>query len=96
MPHERHIGEIRKFRIDLTQGFCGQKADASIVPEGRQRLFLTVPFSSNCGALNQVVKAGAGPEIVDRQIGCLTCSAPLVGRERPFVRKYFLPWGAVT
>ena len=33
MPHERHVGEIRKFRIDLAQGFCGRKTDASIGPQ---------------------------------------------------------------
>jgi hypothetical protein len=33
MPHERHVGEIRKFRIDLAQGFRGQKPNASMAPE---------------------------------------------------------------
>jgi hypothetical protein len=33
MPHERHVGEIRKIRIDLAQGFCGRKTDASIGPQ---------------------------------------------------------------
>jgi hypothetical protein len=33
MPHERHVGEIRKFRIDLAQGFPGQQTDASMAPE---------------------------------------------------------------
>jgi hypothetical protein len=35
MPHKRHVGEIRKFRIDLAQGFRGQKTDASMAPERR-------------------------------------------------------------
>jgi hypothetical protein len=33
MPHEHHVGEIRKFRIDLAQGFRGQKSDAPMAPE---------------------------------------------------------------
>ena len=54
-------------------------------------MVLTVPFRCpNCGALYQVVKVEAGPETVDRQINCRTCGALLVGREGPFVLKYFL------
>ena len=50
-------------------------------------MVLTVPFRCpTCG----IVKVGAGPETVDRQINCRTCGALLVGREGPFVLKYFL------
>jgi hypothetical protein len=44
----------------------------------------------NCRALYQLVKAEAGPETVDQQVGCRVCGAPLPGREDGFVLKYFL------
>jgi len=54
-------------------------------------MVLTVPFRCpNCGALYQVVKVEAGPETVDRQMNCRACGALPVGREGPFVPKYFL------
>jgi hypothetical protein len=44
----------------------------------------------NCNALYQVVKVEAGPETVGREITCLCCEAPLIGREGNLVVKYFL------
>jgi len=35
------------------------------------------------------VQAPQGP-ITDREITCLSCGAPLHGREGPFILKYFL------
>jgi hypothetical protein len=44
----------------------------------------------NCNALYQVVKVEIGPETVGREITCLCCEAPLIGREGNLVIKYFL------
>jgi hypothetical protein len=44
----------------------------------------------NCNALYQIVKVEAGPETVGREITCLCCEAPLIGREGNLVVKYFL------
>jgi hypothetical protein len=51
------------------------------------------PFKCpNCGAFYQAVKVDAGPEIVDRQIKCHACGAPLNGRDGQMFLKYFLTW----
>jgi hypothetical protein len=51
------------------------------------------PFKCpNCGAFYQSVKVDAGPEIVDRQIKCHACGAPLNGRDGQMFLKYFLTW----
>jgi hypothetical protein len=44
----------------------------------------------NCQALYQVVKVEPGLETVDRELACLSCGAPLSGREGNFVLKYFM------
>jgi hypothetical protein len=44
----------------------------------------------NCNALYQVIKVETGPETVGREITCLCCEAPLIGREGNLVVKYFL------
>jgi hypothetical protein len=44
----------------------------------------------NCQALYQVVKVEPGQETVDREVACLSCGAPLPGREGNFVLKYFM------
>lgn len=45
---------------------------------------------TNCDAQYQVVRVEAAPVTVDREITCLSCGAPLQGREGRFVLKYFL------
>ena len=40
--------------------------------------------------LYHLVKAQAGPEFVDGEIGCCHCGEPLPGREGQYVLKYFL------
>ena len=52
----------------------------------------STPFECpNCAAKYKVVRVQApqGP-ITDREITCLSCGAPLHGREGPFILKYFL------
>jgi hypothetical protein len=44
----------------------------------------------NCNALYQVVRAKAGPEIVDFEGACGLCGGALVAREGQFVLKYYL------
>jgi predicted RNA-binding Zn-ribbon protein involved in translation (DUF1610 family) len=45
----------------------------------------------NCAAQYEVVRADAPPgPTTDREITCLSCGAPLHGREGRFVLKYFL------
>src|SRR6476646_8144416 len=51
------------------------------------------PASFHCpngNALYQVVKVEIGPETVGREITCLCCETPLIGREGNLVVKYFL------
>ena len=50
------------------------------------------PFDcSNCGAQYKVVRIEAPPgPTTSREITCLSCGAPLHGREGKFVLKYFL------
>jgi hypothetical protein len=43
-----------------------------------------------CEALYHVVKVERGLETVDREVACLSCKAPLPGREADFVFKYFM------
>ena len=49
--------------------------------------FFTCP---SCGGLYQVVRAEAGPETRDGELGCRVCGAPLAPRDGEFVLKYFL------
>ena len=44
----------------------------------------------NCGAKYKLVRALADPKLLDRQITCRSCSAPLHGREGSMALKYFL------
>ncbi len=44
----------------------------------------------NCGAVYQVIRAEAGPESIVSEITCRSCRGPLLGRDGPFVLKYFL------
>jgi hypothetical protein len=44
----------------------------------------------NCNARYHLIRVEAGPETVDHEISCRSCSAPLQGREGLFVLKYFL------
>ena len=45
----------------------------------------------NCAAKYEVVRVEAPPAPnTDREITCLSCGAPLHGREGPFLLKYFL------
>src|SRR5262249_20004445 len=45
----------------------------------------------NCAAKFEVVRVEAPPAPnTDREITCLSCGAPLHGREGPFLLKYFL------
>jgi hypothetical protein len=44
----------------------------------------------NCQALYQVVKVERGPVSDDREVACLSCGAPLLGREGDFLLKYFM------
>ena len=52
----------------------------------------------SCDALYEVIRAEAGPETRDGEIGCRICGAPLAPRDGEFVLKYFLlrkairPW----
>ena len=41
-------------------------------------------------ALYEVIRAEAGPETRDSEIGCRVCGAPLAPRDGEFVLKYFL------
>jgi hypothetical protein len=50
-------------------------------------LFFNCP---KCKMLYHFVKAQAGPESVDGEIGCCHCGEPLPGREGQYVLKYFL------
>jgi hypothetical protein len=43
-----------------------------------------------CNALYHLIRAEAGPETIYREIPCRACDAPLPGRDRDFVLKYFL------
>jgi predicted RNA-binding Zn-ribbon protein involved in translation (DUF1610 family) len=52
---------------------------------------LSVPFNcSNCGAAYEVVRIEESPRPTDREVTCLSCGAPLHGREGKFILKYFL------
>jgi predicted nucleic acid-binding Zn ribbon protein len=44
----------------------------------------------NCGAPYKVVRVEADPLTADHEITCLSCDAPLRGREGGLVLKYFL------
>jgi hypothetical protein len=44
----------------------------------------------NCDAPYQLIRVEADTITADRQIECLTCGAPLQGREGRYVLKYFL------
>jgi hypothetical protein len=44
----------------------------------------------SCGALYDVIRAEAGPETRDSEIGCRVCGAPLAPGDGEFVLKYFL------
>jgi predicted RNA-binding Zn-ribbon protein involved in translation (DUF1610 family) len=44
----------------------------------------------NCGAKYKLVRAEADPKLLDRQITCRSCGAPLHGREGSMALKYFL------
>ena len=60
----------------------------------------TFPFKCpGCGAGYVVVKADAGPDMLDTiegQVDCRVCGAPFVGREGDFVVKYFRSGGGPT
>jgi predicted Zn finger-like uncharacterized protein len=43
-----------------------------------------------CEALYHVVKVERGLEAVDREVTCLSCGAPLPGRQGDFFLKYFM------
>jgi DNA-directed RNA polymerase subunit RPC12/RpoP len=45
---------------------------------------------SNCGAKYKLVRAEADPKMLDHQITCRSCGAPLQGHEGPLALKYFL------
>jgi hypothetical protein len=52
---------------------------------------LSVPFNSpNCGVGYEVVRIEESPRPTDREVTCLSCGAPLHGREGKFILKYFL------
>jgi hypothetical protein len=54
---------------------------------------------SNCGAVYEVVHVEAENVAIDRELACLSCSAPLQSRQGRFVLKYFLlqrSYSAVT
>ena len=59
------------------------------MPDGRQPSCnsFTCP---NCQALYHVVKVKAGPETVDRPLGCRACGEPLPSREGSLVLKYLM------
>ena len=44
----------------------------------------------HCNALYQIVKAAAGFESADHEVGCRVCAGSLAGRAGKFVVKYFL------
>jgi hypothetical protein len=44
----------------------------------------------NCGAQYQIVRVEADAASIDRELTCLSCDAPLQGREGQLVLKYFL------
>jgi transcription elongation factor Elf1 len=44
----------------------------------------------NCGALYDLVRVEAEPVMINHELACLLCGAPLQGREGRFVLKYFL------
>ena len=44
----------------------------------------------NCDAQYQVVRVEAEPVTVERELTCLSCDAPLQGREGRLALKYFL------
>ena len=70
-----------------------QRKAIGLDPISLAAMVRTEPFKCpNCGTLYQMVKTEAGPEIVDRQIKCHACGAPLSGRDGQFVLKYFLVW----
>lgn len=49
------------------------------------------PFDCpSCGAQYKLVRTEAGAVLVDRQITCRSCGAPLEGRDGRFILKYFL------
>ena len=52
---------------------------------------LSEPFNCpNCGARYEVVRIEEPPRPTDREVTCLSCGAPLHGREGKFLLKYFL------
>lgn len=44
----------------------------------------------NCDALYQLIRIETDSVTADRQIECLTCGAPLQGRDGRYLLKYFL------
>jgi len=44
----------------------------------------------HCGAKYKLVRAEADPEMLDRQITCRSCGAPLQASEGALALKYFL------
>jgi predicted RNA-binding Zn-ribbon protein involved in translation (DUF1610 family) len=44
----------------------------------------------NCAAKYRLVRVEADPKLIDRPVTCLSCGAPLQGREGALALKYFL------
>ena len=43
-----------------------------------------------CHALYRIIRVGARPEMVEREIACQACGGPLPAREGKFVLKYLM------
>jgi hypothetical protein len=94
-PHGRHARrQQRQPFVVSTEGSCSSFRglyrrvirDVFIMAADKPSLF----HCPNCNALYQVVKVETGHETVGREITCLCCEAPLIGREGNLVVKYFL------